>query len=144
DLERTATEMQTLGARYDLLQTDVQNARALHESLLKQQIETAVHSDLFASNVRIIDRAELPQVPSRPNVPFNLAFGAIAGLLVALGAVVSSERLDNSVKTSTEIEGRLTLPPLAIIRNFSIARRAAARRASRRGEAVAASAVEPV
>lgn len=127
-LERSATELHALGARYDLLQTDVQNARALHESLLKQQIETAVHSDLFASNVRIVERAEAPQAPSKPNVPFNLAFGTVAGLLVALGAVVACERFDNSVKTSKEVEGLLQLPPLAVIRNFAIARRAAGRR----------------
>jgi polysaccharide biosynthesis transport protein len=134
ELERSAIELQGLGARYDRLQNDVQNARALHESLLKQQIETAVHSDLAASNVRIVDRAEVPQGPSRPNVPFNVALGTIAGLLVALGAVVLCERFDNSVKTSKEIEGLLNLPPLAIIRNFALARRAAGRRGSRRPE----------
>jgi polysaccharide biosynthesis transport protein len=133
ELERSAIELQGLGARYDRLQTDVRNARALHDSLLKQQIQTAVHSDLGASNVRIVERAEVPQGPSRPNVPFNLAFGAIAGLLVAVGAVVACERFDNSVKTSKEIEGLLNLPPLAIIRNFAIARRSG-RRGARRPE----------
>jgi succinoglycan biosynthesis transport protein ExoP len=80
-----------------------------------------------------VERAEVPQGPSRPNVPFNLAFGAIAGLLVAVGAVVACERFDNSVKTSKEIEGLLNLPPLAIIRNFAIARRSG-RRGARRPE----------
>jgi capsular exopolysaccharide synthesis family protein len=143
ELERSAIDLQTLGARYDRLQTDVQNARALHESLLKQQIETAVHSDLAASNVRIVDRAEVPQGPSKPNVPFNVALGTLAGLLVAAGAVVLCERFDNSVKTSKEIEGLLNLPPLAIIRNFALARRASGRRGSARRPELPVAATAP-
>ncbi|MBM4265384.1 MAG: polysaccharide biosynthesis tyrosine autokinase [Deltaproteobacteria bacterium] len=147
DLEESAIGLQSLGARYELLKTDVENARSLHESLLKQQIETAVHSDLGASNVRIIERAEVPELPSKPNVPFNLTFGALAGVLVAVGAVVACERFDDSVKTSKEIEGLLNLPPLATIRNFG-ASRTSGRRAlgsgrGERGRIEGGSAVEP-
>ena len=46
DLEDSAIVLRDLGARYDLLKRDVETSRKLHESLLKQQMETTVNSDL--------------------------------------------------------------------------------------------------
>ncbi len=128
-LEESAIELRDLGARYDLLKNDVDTAAQLHQSLLKQQMETAVNSALAASNIRVIERAEVPKRPSKPNVPMNLTLGVIAGLIFGLGATFVSEHFDNSVKSSEEVEGLLQLPALATIPNFALARRSPAMRA---------------
>ena len=127
--EESAIELRDLGARYDLLKNDVETASALHASLLKQQMETAVNSALAASNVRVIERAEVPTRPSTPNAPLDLLLGALAGLVVAVGATSICEYFDNSVKSSDEIQGLLQLPALATIPNFALARRSPAARA---------------
>src|SRR5262249_20138988 len=97
----------------------------LHDSLLKQQLETAVNAQLAPTNVRVVERAEVPARPSRPNVPLNLALGLIGGLVVAAGAAFASEYFDSSVKSTEEAEELLHLPALATVPNFAIARRSA-------------------
>src|SRR5262249_2493602 len=124
-LEGKAIELQDLGARYELLKSDVDNAHGLHDSLVKQQMETAVHSELAASNIRVIERAEVPHSPSKPRVPLTLALGVVPGLVVAVGATIVCENFDNSVKSSEDVEGLLQLPTLATIPNFALARRSA-------------------
>jgi capsular exopolysaccharide synthesis family protein len=129
-LEATAIELRELGAQYDLLKSELDNARTLHESLLKQKTETAVHSQLDAASVRVIERPEVPQRPSTPNVPVNLALGALAGLIVAAAATFLREALDPSVKSPEEVEDLLRLPTLAVIPNFALARVSANGRAA--------------
>ena len=73
---------------------------------------------LAASNVRIIERAEMPQHPTKPNVPVNLLLGLLAGGACALGATFFCEYFDTSVKSSEEVEG-LRNAALAIARRFS-------------------------
>ncbi len=128
-LEESATGLRDLGARYELLKGEVETASALHASLQKQQLETAVNAALGASNIRVVERAEVPQRPSSPKVPLNLVLGLLAGTVLAFGATCVCEYFDNSVKSSDEIEGLLQLPALATIPNFALARRSAATRA---------------
>ena len=75
DRDARASRLRDLGARYEFLKGDVDTARQLHDSLLKQQLETAVNAQLAPTNVRVVERAEVPARPSRPNVPLNLALG---------------------------------------------------------------------
>src|SRR5438874_12492311 len=122
-----AVELRDLGARYQLLKNNVDSAHGLHASLLKQRMDTGVNAALVASNVRIIERAEAPLRPSKPNVPLNLTLGVLAGLVLAVGAAFSCEYFDQSVKSSGEVEDLLQVPTLATIPNFEQARRAAMR-----------------
>ena len=128
-LETSAIELRDLGARYDLLQNDVESATALHGSLLKQQMETSVNSALAPTNLRVVERAEVPAKASSPRVAMNLVFGFGAGLFLAFAATFLCEYFDDSVKSSEEMEGLLQLPALATIPNFTLARRSPVTRA---------------
>ena len=122
-LESSAVALRDLGTRYDLLRSDVATAHQLHQSLLKQQVETAVNSELATSNVRIVERPETPVRPSRPKVALDLTLGLLSGLVLALGAVFGCEYFDNSVKSGEEVEEFLQLPMLATIPNFALVTR---------------------
>ena len=123
ELQASGIQLRGLGAQYDSLKNELETARALHELLLKQKAETAVHSQLDASTIRVVERPEVPQKPSRPNVPMNLALGSLAGLLIAGVSIVVREALDSSIKSPGEIEDVLQIPTLAIIPNFAPSRR---------------------
>ncbi len=117
--EQQALGLQSVAARYAILKKDVKTARTLRDSLLKQQMETAVNSELAASNIRVIDRAEVPQFASKPNVQLNVMLGGFLGLLFAFGSTLVANYLDSSVKSSEEMESLLQLPTLAVIPSFT-------------------------
>ena len=127
-LEKAAIDLRDLGAHYARLKDDVEGASALHQSLLKQRLETSVNAALATSNVRIVERAEMPEHATKPNVPMNLLLGLLAGGACALGATFCCEYFDTSVKSSEEVEGLLQLPTLATVPNFALARRSRAAR----------------
>ena len=129
-LEESAILLRDLGARYELLKNDVESAGNLYRTLVKQAMETAVNAQLAASNVRVIERAEIPEHPSRPNVPLNLAFGLVLALGVSVVATIVCDAFDNTVKSSADVENQLQLPMLGTVPNFALARRSSARRAS--------------
>lgn len=128
-LEDHAISLQHLGGQYKLLKGETENARLLHESLLKQKSETAVHSQLATATTRVVQRAEVPDSPSRPSRRLGLLLGLLSGVAVAGLAVMLRESLDRSIRSSAEVEELLHLPTLAVIPNFALARKAEGRAA---------------
>jgi polysaccharide biosynthesis transport protein len=119
--ERRAGKLRELGARYELLKGEVETAHALHTSLRKQRMDTAVNAELADTNVRVIDRPEVPERPSRPNVPLNLTIGLVGGLVLAIGGAFARDYFNDTVKSSDEMDDLLKAPTLATIPTFEIA-----------------------
>jgi len=67
------------------------------------------------SNARIIDAAEPPVSPYKPNLLWNVLLGALAGLLAALLLVFLRGRFDRSFKAPGEVPFHLKLPELGVI-----------------------------
>ena len=99
DLVRTQKEAED---NYLLYAKKTEEAR-IAESLDQQKI----------SNVAIAETPTLPYVPSKPNVPLNLALGiALAGFL-SLGVAFGAEYFRDTVEQPRELEELTGLPVLA-------------------------------
>jgi len=61
--------------QYNILKREVDTSRQLFEGLLQRMKEAQVSAGLEASNIRIVDAAEVPKRPAKPRVVFNLALG---------------------------------------------------------------------
>ena len=66
-------------------------------------------------NVQVIDPAETPTVPVRPRPLLNMAIAGVLGLMIGLGLVFLLEYLDDTLKTTGDIEKHLGLPVLGVI-----------------------------
>ena len=75
---------------------------------------TAGPGNSRGNNVRLVERAAIPQVPFSPNLRRAMLLGAIVAFLVAVGLVLGLDYLDDTVKTPEDI-ARLGLPFLALI-----------------------------
>jgi capsular polysaccharide biosynthesis protein len=66
-------------------------------------------------NVSIIDKAEVPLSPVKPRPIINIAIALFAGLMAAIGIIFLLEYLDNTIKTSEDVEKLLGLSVLSTI-----------------------------
>lgn len=82
----------------------------------KPDDETAPKYHMLKNNLNIVDRAEVANQVS--HTTRNLALGLGAGVAVAFLYVVIREMLDNTFKSSDEIERTLNLPVLAGIPDY--------------------------
>jgi capsular exopolysaccharide synthesis family protein len=106
---------------YNSLRIEVDNKKALLESLTKRQSETDLSSRLKsyeAANIWIVDRANLPLVPTSPNTRRNLLMGLLAGLAGGIGLAFLLEHMNNTVKTSKDVTSATGLPTLGVIPSF--------------------------
>lgn len=58
----------------------------------------------------VIQQAVIPRSAFSPNVPVNIAFGAIIGLVLGLGAAVLRETLDTRVRNEHDVESITEAP----------------------------------
>lgn len=79
----------------------------LYTVLLEQMKQADLMRMMNVNNVRMVDPPVEPAAPIRPNVPGNVASGGLVGFVIALLFAVVRERLDNSVKTSDDVEHEL-------------------------------------
>jgi len=101
--------------RYNLLSRDADTNRTLYDSLLQRYKELTASAGISASNIAIIDRAEVPIKPSAPNLVQNLAIGLAIGVLLAAISVTVRHQLDDAVHIPEDISKKLDIPLLGVI-----------------------------
>lgn len=98
-----------------LLQRDAESNRQIWQSLQQRVNEFAVTRERRSSNVRIVDAAEVPQVPLGENVRKNLRYGALGAFFLGLCVAFCLEYFDSHVKTPEQIKTELGLPFLGLV-----------------------------
>ena len=101
--------------QYLTLKNDFDANRQLYESVLQRVKELDVSSAMHASNIRIIDAAEPPTVPDRPNPIRNLGFGVFTGLVLGIACVFWKDHVSSSLWGPGEGPLLLNLPELGVI-----------------------------
>lgn len=101
--------------QYTILQREVDTNRSLYDSLLQRFKEVGVAGGVGANLVSIVDRAQIPGAPFKPNLPLNMALALVAGLLLGFGTAFAIEWIDDTVKTPDDLTGKLGLAALGVI-----------------------------
>jgi polysaccharide biosynthesis transport protein len=135
DYDRTAAEVRNLEGSVDTqklevqrvgrdaieyagLKAEIETKRKILNDLLSRQSETETSSALHetrASNMRIVDRAEVPKRPYRPNKLLNLLLSLVFGAGLGAGAALLFDYLDNTVKSEQDILRHGQIPSLGFI-----------------------------
>lgn len=100
---------------YRVLERDVESTRQIYNSLLDRSKQIAVTQDIAVASVTVLRPAEVSEYPSSPKIMRTLAIFGLLGFFGGLGLVFAAEKLDRSIKDSSEVEARLQLPTLGLI-----------------------------
>lgn len=111
---QVVSEQTQKAINYSILERDVDTNRQLYASLLQKSKE-ADATAMRGSNVRIIDPAEPPDTPYKPNSRNNTLLGALSGLLAGIALVLLRDNLDRSFKAPGDVSSHLKLPELGVI-----------------------------
>ncbi len=87
----------------------------LEDRMRKEEADPFKATGLKANNVRIIDAAEVPKAPERPKKAQNILIAMIVGLIGGTALAFLIEYLDNTIKTTDDIERYVKLPLLGYI-----------------------------
>ena len=119
DQQRVANDIAARSVPYNILKRKADSTRQLYEGLLERMKEARVSQGMSASNIRVVDWAELPQAPVKPRVLLDLAMGLILGLGLGVALAFFQEYLDNTLKSPDEVEKLLRLPSLGVLPKFT-------------------------
>jgi polysaccharide biosynthesis transport protein len=117
---RLVNEDAVKAIRYDLLKREVDANRQLYDSMLQKVKESRVASAMRASNVRVIDPAEAPFRPIRPDPFLNLSLGLMGGLLMGVTAAFVSDQFDRTLRRPGDSLAYLKIPELGMIPRAAI------------------------
>ena len=107
---------------YKSLEMEVENIQTVLSTLVSEQNKTQVSArlgGLKTSNIKILDRALVPESPVSPNKKRNLIVGFLLGFFFGIGLAFLTDFLDNTVKGPEDLERLTNLPSLGIIPHFS-------------------------
>jgi capsular exopolysaccharide synthesis family protein len=99
---------------YNALRREVDSRKEIYESLLGRSTETGLESELTATAVRIVERAEPPAAPYSPRRMRNYQLAFLIGLALGVGLAMLFEHADNTVKTPEDLK-EMNLPFLGLV-----------------------------
>jgi exopolysaccharide transport family protein len=113
--KQEANKLNESAIEYSILKRDVDSNRTLYEGLLEKLKEAGVTAGLRSNNFRIINEARVPSSPSEPNIPRNLSFALVLGVISGIGLAFMLENMDNTVRTPEQAQIISGLPSLGMI-----------------------------
>ena len=98
--------------QYNIFQREADTNRQLYDALLQRYKEIGVAGGVGVNNIAIVDKAEVPNKPSGPNLPINFALALLIGLALATFAVLALEQIDEGFRSPEDVRNVLGLPLL--------------------------------
>ena len=97
------------------LEREVVASRQLYDMFMQRYKETSITGEMATPIARVVDPAITPAAAFGPNRRLIVGVSLLAALIAATALALLLERLDNTVKTSHEVESRLGVPTLGVL-----------------------------
>jgi len=105
------------------LKREAEASRLIYEFFLARLKETSVQQGIQRPDARVLTEAEAPVSPSAPNREATLAMGGGGGVLLAVILAILFERMNNTFRSSEELERRSGQPVIGSIPMAPFSRR---------------------
>ena len=111
--------LQDRSTDYQGLKREVDTNRELYDGLLQRMKEVGVAAGVGTNNISVVDAAEVPRKQYKPSLPKNLAIAIALGLFGGVLLAFLFETLDDTLKSSEQVEKRLGAPVLGLVPRVS-------------------------
>jgi non-specific protein-tyrosine kinase len=102
-------------AELSQLQTMLAQYQSSYSSLLKSYEEIRLAEAQALDNIIVDEPAVVPKDPVKPRTKLNTLLAAVVGAMLAVGVAFLIEYLDDTVKTSDDVQQTLGVPALGAI-----------------------------
>ena len=90
--------------QYNILKREADSSRQLYDTMLQQTKQASIATAMRASNVRVVDPAEVPDRPVFPDHKLNAAIGFFGGLFLSMVVVSVRARADRTLQQPGDIK----------------------------------------
>lgn len=98
-----------------VLEREVDSNRQIYDMFMTRAKETNVSGDLQSAVARVVDAAVVPSKPVKPQKPQIIAIAFVLGLFIGVMVSLLLDRLDNTIKTTEDVEAKLKAPLLTTL-----------------------------
>jgi len=114
--QRSETVAQNQAAiNYNILKQEIETNKGLLEGLMQRSKENDVNMAGTPNNIHVVDHAAVPKAPVGPRRMQAVFIALAISLVFGVALSLFLEYLDDTVKTTSDVESGLRLPSLAII-----------------------------
>jgi capsular exopolysaccharide synthesis family protein len=114
-LQNRSIDQQGKTHTYQALKKEVISNQASYQNLLDRIKDVSVVGGLDTNNISIVDSAVIPHKKFKPNLKTNLMLGTLMGFLFGLAFIFLREFMDDSIKSTEELEKLTQLPMFGVI-----------------------------
>lgn len=100
---------------YEIARQEAEQSRDLYASLLKRLREADLIAGLRSSNITIVDPAEVPARPAKPNLILYLGGGLVGGMFFAVCAALFRESTDTRIQRIGDLSSLGFVAPIAFL-----------------------------
>jgi uncharacterized protein involved in exopolysaccharide biosynthesis len=122
DFENEAMETGEKQLAYNIYQRNVKSSQQLYDILLSQVKESNILQSSDSSSLTIVETADLPEAPVKPNKKRNLLLGIVFGVLGGVGLAFFLEYFDQTIRNEEDAERSLGYPVIAVVPDASLKR----------------------
>jgi capsular exopolysaccharide synthesis family protein len=113
--QRQLLDLQGRSIRYSILKREVDTNRQLYDGLLQRLKEVSVAGGVGINNISVVDKAQVPILPYKPDLRSNLSTGLTIGLIVGLLVAWLLEHLDDTIRFADEVEQETGTAVLGVV-----------------------------
>ena len=118
DYKKQALNMSDKMVQYQIIKRDADTNKELYNGILQRLKETGVNANLARSNIQVLDKADTPAVPYKPDWKKAMLLAFFIGFFGGIGLAFFTDYLDNTVKTPDDVEKTILLPALGLVPDF--------------------------
>jgi succinoglycan biosynthesis transport protein ExoP len=117
ELKKEAIGLSGKEKQYLILQDNVKTYKKYYETLISKAEDMSVSSEIrnTVSNINLVERAQKPIYPVKPNKPLLFLAGVFGGLFSGIGLALLLEFSDRTIRTEEDVQSCCDLAVLGVI-----------------------------